>query len=105
VQALGSQSYTALQLMQIIGDRRVRLIPDILVGSQGSNSGLGDALLSLVLWNQTKAGALPQPDGAGSSQPGMAPEAPPVPVYDGVLTTNGVGMQVPEPPAMEGEQR
>ncbi|HEY9615393.1 MAG TPA: flotillin family protein [Microcoleaceae cyanobacterium] len=53
VEALGAQSYTAMQLMQIIGDRRVRLIPDVLVGSNGNGNGLVDGLLSLILWNQS----------------------------------------------------
>jgi uncharacterized membrane protein YqiK len=54
VEALGPQGYTAMQLMQIIGDRNVRLIPDILVGgSNGSTNGLVDGLLSMILWNQT----------------------------------------------------
>jgi uncharacterized membrane protein YqiK len=53
VEALGPQGYTAMQLMQIIGDRNVRLIPDILVGgSNGSTNGLVDGLLSMILWNQ-----------------------------------------------------
>lgn len=58
VEALGSQGYTAMQLMQIIGDRHVRLIPDVLVGSNGSNNGLVDGLLSMILWNQTGKGEL-----------------------------------------------
>ncbi|MEH2181827.1 SPFH domain-containing protein [Nostoc sp.] len=58
VEALGPQGYTAMQLMQIIGDRNVRLIPDVLVGSNGSNNGLVDGLLSLILWNQTGKGEL-----------------------------------------------
>jgi uncharacterized membrane protein YqiK len=53
VDALGAQAYTAMQLMQIIGDRHVRLIPDVLVGSNGGNNGLVDGLLSMILWNQT----------------------------------------------------
>lgn len=53
VDALGSHGYTAMQLMQIIGDRNVRLIPDVLVGNNGSNNGLVDGLLSMILWNQT----------------------------------------------------
>ncbi|MEH2250296.1 SPFH domain-containing protein [Nostoc sp.] len=56
VEALGPQGYTAMQLMQIIGDRNVRLIPDVLVGSNGSNNGLVDGLLSMILWNQTGKG-------------------------------------------------
>lgn len=70
VQALGTQGYTAMQLMQIIGDRNVRVIPDILVGgSNGNNTNsLVDGLLSMILWNQsnhiptnntTKTSALP----------------------------------------------
>ncbi|KAB8317365.1 flotillin family protein [Tolypothrix campylonemoides VB511288] len=54
VAALGEQSYTAMQVMQIIGDRHVRLIPDVLVGgNNGSTNGLVDGLLSMILWNQT----------------------------------------------------
>ena len=68
VEALGSQGYTAMQLMQIIGDRNVRLIPDVLVGSNGSSSGLVDGLLSMILWNQT--GHLPngKPNGTKSTE-------------------------------------
>lgn len=64
VEALGSQSYTAMQLMQIIGDRRVRLIPDVLVnGSGGGNNSLVDGLLTLLLWNQNgKPNGLVQPE-------------------------------------------
>ncbi len=54
VEALGEQGYTAMQMMQIIGDRNVRLIPDVLVGgSNGTSNGLVDGLLSMILWNQT----------------------------------------------------
>jgi uncharacterized membrane protein YqiK len=54
VAALGEQGYTAMQLMQIIGDRRVRLIPDVMVGgNNGGGNGLVDGLLSMILWNQT----------------------------------------------------
>ncbi|MGI2902440.1 SPFH domain-containing protein [Tolypothrix sp. VBCCA 56010] len=56
VEALGTQGYTAMQLMQIIGDRNVRLIPDVLVGgSNGTSNGLVDGLLSMILWNQQTA--------------------------------------------------
>ena len=51
VSALGSQAYTALQLMQVIGDRQVRVVPDVAVsGSNGS--GLIDAMMGMLLWNQ-----------------------------------------------------
>ncbi|MFM6000808.1 MAG: SPFH domain-containing protein [Dolichospermum sp.] len=56
VEALGKQGYTAMQLMQIIGDRNVRIIPDITVTSSngnGNSNSLVDGLLSMILWNQT----------------------------------------------------
>jgi uncharacterized membrane protein YqiK len=54
VTALGEHGYTAMQLMQIIGDRHVRLIPDVMVGgNNGGGNGLVDGLLSMILWNQT----------------------------------------------------
>jgi uncharacterized membrane protein YqiK len=77
VQALGSQGYTAMQMMQIIGDRQVRLIPDILVGSNGSSTGLVDGLLSLILWNQThKSGNGKPPGKSMPSQPPTPKVAP-----------------------------
>ena len=53
VNALGSQAYTALQLMQVIGDRNVRVVPDVAVSGSGG-SGMIDAVMGMMLWNQTK---------------------------------------------------
>ncbi len=51
VNALGAQAYTALQLMQVIGDRQVRVVPDVAVS--GSNGGgLLDAMMGMLVWNQ-----------------------------------------------------
>lgn len=70
VEALGGQSYTAMQLMQIIGDQHVRLIPDVLVsGSNGGNSVV-DGLLTMLLWNQTGHGT------NGSKQNGLTQSSP-----------------------------
>ena len=52
VTALGSQSYTALQLMQVIGDRQVRVVPDVAV-SGNNGSGLLDAMMGMMVWNKT----------------------------------------------------
>lgn len=49
VEALGSQSYTALQLMQIVGERGVRVVPDVSVTGGGSGAPLIDALLGNTL--------------------------------------------------------
>jgi uncharacterized membrane protein YqiK len=95
VEALGSQSYTAMQIMQIIGERNVRLIPDILVGSGSGGSGgngLVDGLLSLILWNQAKSGQTPEtPD---------APALPKPPVSGGERRlANGAEISRSKPPA------
>jgi uncharacterized membrane protein YqiK len=52
--ALGSRGYTAVQLMQIIGEQGVRVVPDIAVsGNQSSGgNGMADALLGMVLQQQ-----------------------------------------------------
>jgi len=49
VDALGAESYTLMQLMQTIGERGVRIVPDVSVtGAQGS-SGLIDSMVGLML--------------------------------------------------------
>ncbi len=52
VEALGSTGYTAVQLMQIVGEQGVRIIPDISVQNGGQGNGLVDGLLGLVIQNQ-----------------------------------------------------
>lgn len=58
VQALGSQGYTALQLMQIVGDRNVRVVPDVAVNGSGQ-SGLVEGMLGMMLRGQTNGSAKP----------------------------------------------
>jgi regulator of protease activity HflC (stomatin/prohibitin superfamily) len=49
VQSLGEQNYALLQLMQIIGERNVRVVPDVAVtGAQGGN-GLLDGLMAMMV--------------------------------------------------------
>ncbi|MGH2413763.1 MAG: hypothetical protein ACRDEA_08745, partial [Microcystaceae cyanobacterium] len=50
--ALGSQGYTALQLMQVIGERQVRVVPDVAVSGSGNGTGLVDGLLGMLVHNQ-----------------------------------------------------
>jgi uncharacterized membrane protein YqiK len=52
VEALGSQGYTVMQLMQIVGDRNVRIVPDVAVSGASANPGLVDGLLGVMLRNQ-----------------------------------------------------
>lgn len=49
VGALGPQAYTALQVMQIVGDQRVRVVPDVSVTGAGGSAGLTEALLGQLL--------------------------------------------------------
>jgi uncharacterized membrane protein YqiK len=51
VNALGAQAYTSLQLMQVIGDRQVRVVPDVAVNG-GNGTGLLDAMMGMLVWNQ-----------------------------------------------------
>jgi uncharacterized membrane protein YqiK len=52
VQALGAQPYTALQVMQIVGDQKVRVVPDVAVSGSGAGAGLTEALLGMLLKGQ-----------------------------------------------------
>ncbi len=52
VEALSPESYTMMQLMQTVGDRNVRIVPDVAVSGAGANPGLVDGLLGLLLRNQ-----------------------------------------------------
>ncbi|MFN8457834.1 MAG: flotillin family protein [Anaerolineae bacterium] len=49
VQALGAQGYTALQLMQVVGERNVRVVPDVAVNGNGNGTGLVEGLLGMML--------------------------------------------------------
>jgi uncharacterized membrane protein YqiK len=57
VEALGSQGYTVMQLMQIVGERNVRIVPDVAVTGATGGSGIVDGLLGLMLRNQTNGSA------------------------------------------------
>lgn len=57
VTAIGPQGYTAIQLMQIIGDQNVRIIPDITVSGGAGGSSLAEAMLGMLLRGQVNGGA------------------------------------------------
>jgi uncharacterized membrane protein YqiK len=54
VEAIGVQGYTVMQLMQIVGERNVRIVPDVAVSGANANPGLVDGLLGVMLRNQPK---------------------------------------------------
>jgi uncharacterized membrane protein YqiK len=53
VVALGAESYTTLQLMQVIGKRNVRVVPDVSVSGNGASAGMMDGLLGVLLRSHT----------------------------------------------------
>jgi uncharacterized membrane protein YqiK len=57
VESLGAQGYTVMQLMQIVGERNVRIVPDVAVSGQNGSTGLVDGLLGLMLRNQASGQA------------------------------------------------
>lgn len=57
VEAVGAQSYTVMQLMQTVGDRNVRIVPDVAVNGAGAAPGMMDGLMGLMLRHQTTEAA------------------------------------------------
>ncbi len=55
VESLGAQGYTLMQLMQIVGERNVRIVPDVNVSGATANPGMIDGMLGLMLRQQTQA--------------------------------------------------
>lgn len=49
VEALGAQSYTVMQLMQTVGERGVRIVPDVSVTGQSGGNGLLDSMLGILV--------------------------------------------------------
>ena len=60
VESLGAQGYTVMQLMQIVGERNVRIVPDVAVNGAGGNTGLVDGLLGVMLRSQSNGHAEPK---------------------------------------------
>ncbi len=60
VESLGTQGYTVMQLMQIVGERNVRIVPDVAVSGQNGSPGLVDGLLGIMLRSQTNGQSQPK---------------------------------------------
>jgi uncharacterized membrane protein YqiK len=69
VNSLGPQAYTALQLMQVIGDRNVRVVPDVAVSGGSNGAGMIDGLMGMLLWNQAKEIPGNGSNGSNGNQP------------------------------------
>ncbi|MDX2141636.1 MAG: SPFH domain-containing protein [Chloroflexota bacterium] len=76
--AMGGQGFTAVQLMQIIGERGVRIIPDVMVGGgQAGGGSMVEGLLGILLTQQMKDLPALKRNGTGVTvtQPDSLPEA------------------------------
>ena len=62
VESLGVQGYTVMQLMQIVGERNVRIVPDVAVSSANGSTGLVDGLLGIMLRGQSNGHSQPKQD-------------------------------------------
>jgi uncharacterized membrane protein YqiK len=51
--ALGREGYTSLQMMDLISDGQVQIVPDVSVQAGNGNGGLLDALLGVMLHKET----------------------------------------------------
>jgi uncharacterized membrane protein YqiK len=65
-EAMGQQGFTAVQLMQIVGDQKVRIIPDIAVNGNGQGGGVVEALLGVMLRGELQKMATPTTNGNGA---------------------------------------
>ncbi len=65
-EAMGQQGFTAVQLMQIIGDQKVRIIPDIAVNGSGQGGGAVEALLGMMLRGELQKVTTPTPTTNGN---------------------------------------
>ena len=52
VEAIGSNGYTLMQLMQIVGDRQVRIVPDVSVSGNTGGNGLVDGMIGMIVRDQ-----------------------------------------------------
>jgi len=66
-EAMGQQGFTAVQLMQIVGDQNVRIIPDIAVNGNGQGGGVVEALLGVMLRGELQKVAVPTSNGNGTA--------------------------------------
>jgi uncharacterized membrane protein YqiK len=60
VESIGVQGYTVMQLMQIVGERNVRIVPDVAVNGTAGSNGLVDGLLGIMLRSHSNGHAEPK---------------------------------------------
>jgi uncharacterized membrane protein YqiK len=64
--ALGGEAYTAIQVATVLGEAKVKLVPDIAIGGEGGSMRLADVMMGRMLAGHT-ASPLPPAGGNGKS--------------------------------------
>src|SRR5205814_5643979 len=62
VESIGMLGYTVMQLMQIVGEHNVRIVPDVAVSGANGITGLVDGLLGIMLRGQSNGHSQPKQD-------------------------------------------
>jgi uncharacterized membrane protein YqiK len=62
VAAIGPQGYTVMQLMQIVGERNVRIVPDVSVTGANGGNGLLDGMLGMLVRDQAAKASVTKTD-------------------------------------------
>lgn len=52
VESIGSDSYALIQLFQIIADKNLRVVPDVMVSGSGASGGMLEALMAMMAREQ-----------------------------------------------------
>jgi uncharacterized membrane protein YqiK len=68
--AIGPAAYSAMQIATIVGERGIKVVPDIAVGGGAAGGGLAEALIARML----ASGALAAPVNGASGNGGAAPQ-------------------------------
>jgi len=68
--AIGPAAYSAMQIATIVGESRIKVVPDIAVGGGAAGGGLAEALIARML----ASGALAGPVNGASGNGGAAPQ-------------------------------
>ena len=59
VDAIGGESFTAIQIAQLLGEHKVQLVPEIAVGGEGGAGGLAGAMVARLLQTSRKERVVP----------------------------------------------
>ena len=68
--AIGPAAYSAMQIATIVGERGIKVVPDIAVGGGAAGGGLAEALIARMLASGALAGPVNGASGTGGAAQG-----------------------------------